>query len=176
MPLFEQLSQAAAKRGLKFLVIGGHAVIAHGYARTTFDVDLFVEKVRQTEWKELMEALGYGPTAQHETFMQFAAPSPQAWPVDLMLVSPETFAGVWKDAMETPLETVAVRIPCLRHLLALKLHVLKQGLGHRVVKDLNDVVQLIELNRVEVRTEEFRQLCLRYGNVEWYERLVVACG
>jgi hypothetical protein len=45
MPLFEQLSQEAAKRGLKSLVIGGHAVIAHGYARTTFDVDLFVEKV-----------------------------------------------------------------------------------------------------------------------------------
>ncbi len=44
-----------------------------------------------------------------------------------------------------------------------------KGAGRRVAKDLNDVVQLIELN---VRAAEFRQLCLRYGNLSLYEKLV----
>ena len=176
MPIFDQLSRAAEQRGLKFLVIGGHAVIAHGYARTTFDLDLFVEKARRGAWKDLMTGLGYGVQAEQETFVQFAPPSPPSWPVDLMLVSDETFAGLWGDAVATRMESVGVKIPSLRHLLALKLHVLKQGAGHRVVKDMNDVVQLIELSQLDVRTEEFRQLCLRYGNISLYEKLVAACA
>ena len=166
----------AAIRRLKFLVIGGHAVIAHGYARTTFDLDLLVERAGSAAWEELLASLGYSVHARHETFIQFNAPSPQSWPVDLMLASAETFAGMWGEAGEARVESVAVRIPSLRHLLALKLHVLKQAPGHRAVKDLNDVVQLIEFNGLDVRAEEFRQLCLRYGNVSWYEKLVTTCG
>jgi predicted nucleotidyltransferase len=176
MPIFDQLSRAAAERGLKFLVIGGHAVIAHGYARTTFDLDLFVERSRRGEWKEVMAGLGYKLAAEHDTFMQFAPPSPQSWPVDLMLVSADTFAGVCGESVKTRVESVTVRIPSLRHLLALKLHVLKQGAEHRIVKDMSDVLQLIELHRMNVRTEEFRELCLRYGNVSLYEKFVAACG
>jgi len=176
MPIFDQLSAAAAQRGLKFLVIGGHAVIAHGYARTTFDLDLLVEREHRTAWEELLVSLGYSVHARHEAFLQFNTPSPQHWPVDLMLASAETFAGMWSDSEETGVESVAVRIPSLRHLLALKLHVLKQELGHRTVKDMNDVVQLIEFKRLDVRSGAFRELCLRYGNASLYEQLVNACG
>jgi hypothetical protein len=176
MPIFDQLSQAAEERDLKFLVIGGHAVIAHGYARTTFDLDLLVERARSAAWEELLLSLGCRVQARHETFLQFNPPSPQNWPVDLMLANAETFAGMWAEAGEARVESVTVRIPSLRHLFALKLHVLKQERGHRAVKDLNDVVQLIESNKLDVRTEEFRQLCLRYGNASLYERLVTTCG
>ena len=41
---------------------------------------------------------------------------------------------------------------------------------------MNDVVQLIEFNKLDVRAEEFRQLCLRYGNASLHEKLVSACG
>jgi hypothetical protein len=176
MPIFDQLSRAAEERGLKFLVIGGHAVIAHGYARTTFDLDLLVERARSAAWEELLLSLNYSVHARHETFIQFNTPSPRNWPVDLMLASAETFAGMWGEAGKARVESVTVRIPSLRHLLALKLHVLKQDLGHRAVKDMNDVVQLVDLNGLDVRAGEFRQLCLRYGNGSLYEKLVSACG
>jgi hypothetical protein len=175
MPIFDQLSRAAEERGLKFLVIGGHAVIAHGYARTTFDLDLLVERTRSAAWEELLASLDYRVHARHEAFVQFNTPSPHAWPVDLMLASAETFAGMWGEAGEAQVESVTVRIPSLRHLLALKLHVLKQDLGHRAVKDMNDVIQLIEANGLDIRTDEFRQLCLRYGNGSLYENLLNAC-
>jgi hypothetical protein len=175
MSIFDQLSRAAEERGLRFLVIGGHAVIAHGYARTTFDLDLLVEHAHRAAWEELLASLGYRVDARHETFLQFNAPAPQHWPVDLMLVSAATFAGMWGEAGQARVGSVTVRIPSLRHLLALKLHVLKQDLGHRTVKDLNDVIQLIEANGLDTQAEEFRQLCLRYGNSSLYERLLSAC-
>jgi hypothetical protein len=40
MPILGQLSPEAARPGLKFLVIGGHAVIRHGDARATDDADI----------------------------------------------------------------------------------------------------------------------------------------
>ncbi len=142
-------------------MIGGHAVIAHGYARTTFDLDLLVARARSAAWEELLVSLGYSVHARHETFLQFNATSPQHWPVDLMLTSAETFAGLWGEAGEARVESVTVRIPSLRHLLALKLRVLKQEVGHRAVEAMNHLVQLIEWNGLDVRAEEFRELCLR---------------
>jgi len=38
--LFERLNRAAAAPGLRFLVIGGHAVIEHGFQRGTADYSL----------------------------------------------------------------------------------------------------------------------------------------
>jgi hypothetical protein len=35
---------------LRFLVIGGYAVAAHGYARVTFDADLLVNRTDREAW------------------------------------------------------------------------------------------------------------------------------
>jgi hypothetical protein len=36
----EEIAKRAGEAGVPFLVIGGYAVIAHGYVRTTDDLDL----------------------------------------------------------------------------------------------------------------------------------------
>jgi hypothetical protein len=44
---------------MSFLVIGGHAVNAHGASRMTFDLDLLVRRSDLEKWRELMERLGF---------------------------------------------------------------------------------------------------------------------
>ncbi|MEI6179084.1 MAG: hypothetical protein WCS43_19490 [Verrucomicrobiota bacterium] len=39
LELVERLTREAGKRGLEFLLIGGQAMIQHGYERLTLDVD-----------------------------------------------------------------------------------------------------------------------------------------
>ncbi|MBI5384260.1 MAG: nucleotidyltransferase family protein [Verrucomicrobia bacterium] len=174
MSIFAQLNQEAARRELQFLVIGGHAVNVHSYSRQTYDLDLLISKDRAPEWTAAVSSLGYTFLNAHPTFLQFTAPSPKDWPIDFMLVNQRTWTGLWSEAVEAGLGGVTIKVPSLRHLIALKLHVLKQGLRHRVLKDLNDVVQLVELNRVDVRADEFRRLCERYGNLKLYEDIVRA--
>ena len=48
----------AAEKDLLFLLAGGHAVIAHGHTRNTFDIDLIVRRSDQQSWRELVLALG----------------------------------------------------------------------------------------------------------------------
>ena len=43
---FTKFADEAARRGLRFLLIGGYAVSAHGYSRKTFDVDFLPGRLR----------------------------------------------------------------------------------------------------------------------------------
>ena len=66
------------------------------------------------------------------------------------------------------------RFPSLEHLVALKLHVLKQNLPHRMLGDMDDVINLLLVNRVDLRQEKWRQLFVKYGSLELYEKVLRA--
>lgn len=72
MNIFHELGRAKAA-GLPFLLIGGHAVVAHGFPRLTFDVDIVVPKSRGPEWKQRFEALGYRCFHENKGFFQLLA-------------------------------------------------------------------------------------------------------
>jgi hypothetical protein len=164
----------ARARGLAFVVIGGHAVVAHGYARQTLDLDLLVRDDDRRAWVELLVGLGYRVFHEAAAFVQLSAPSGSHWPIDLLLVGEPTFAGVVAEARDVDLAGAGVPIPSLEHLVALKLHALKTARPARALKDLTDVVQLALANRLDVRGEPFRALCLKYATPEVHERIVRA--
>jgi hypothetical protein len=153
-----------------FLVIGGHAVIAHGYSRNTVDLDLLVRKADRTIWVEAVAAMGYRSFHSHENFEQFRS-ADRDIDLDLMFVSEATFEGILVASKETSFGSIAARIPSLQHLIALKLHVLKQGLEHRMLGDLDDVIQLILVNAADLDQAEWKQVFEKYGNEELYEKV-----
>jgi hypothetical protein len=61
-------------------------------------------------------------------------------------------------------------VPGLDHLLAFKLHAAPSA-PHRELKDLTDAVYLIDANQIDVKSEHFQKLCLKFGTQEIYERL-----
>ena len=58
------------------------------------------------------------------------------------------------------------RVPCLDHLLALKLHALKQALPHRTGKDAEDVELLLRRNSIDLRQTRYEQLFLELSKPE----------
>ena len=161
---------------LPFLVIGGHAVIASGYRRTTDDLDIVVTKEHRQTWREIMEGIGYRLFSDQPTFAQFRPPQPWEWPVDLMFVSQETFSKMSKDAVETTIHETKVRIPSPEHLIALKLHALRYGPPRRGGIDLTDIIEIVVANKMNVTSDTFKEICERFGTVEIYARIKVALG
>jgi hypothetical protein len=51
---------------LPFLVIGGLAVIAHGYPRETVDVDCLVRRSDRDAWKHALAGHAYQIAHEHE--------------------------------------------------------------------------------------------------------------
>ena len=172
MSLFNRLNEAAMQAGLRFIVIGGHAVISHGYQRGTEDADILVDKEDRARWRALVEGLGYRFRHDGGAFLQFTSPDAAWWDLDLMLVPAATFQELLRDAGPAQVEGAAVVVPSLQHLLALKLHALKHARGLRVLKDMDDVAHLLLDNGVDVRAEWVRQLFEKHGTPELYERIL----
>ncbi|MDB6015733.1 MAG: hypothetical protein JWR19_222 [Pedosphaera sp.] len=172
MEILDILKRASLQSDKRFLVIGGYAVNAHGYSRQTVDLDIMIEKSQADFWKKLLLDQGYSIFGERDAFVQFTAPKPEQPPIDFMLVNEQTFAGMHAEAVEGSLGGITVKHPSLRHLIALKLHVLKQELPHRHIRDLYDVMELLRINKVDTTSQDFKQFCEKYGNSTLYESLV----
>lgn len=98
MPIFDQLSRAAAEKGVKFIVIGGHAVMRHGFMRATEDADILVCRDERPQWEGLVRELGYELFHDGGTFLQLTPAGGVGWELDLMLVSATTFERILADA------------------------------------------------------------------------------
>ena len=68
-----------------------------------------------------------------------------------------------------------MRVVSLMHLLPLKCHAVKFGHPGRVVKDAEDVKQLLHRNRLDANAEDIRELFRKHGADEFYEKFRRAC-
>lgn len=171
MSALATIASCAGDKSLLFLVAGGHAVIAYGHPRNTFDIDLIIRRTDRDPWTDLTRALGYSLHREGPTFLQFDPPNPQALPLDLMLVNDDTFAKLAAEAVPAPPSATGARMVSLLHLLALECHAIKHGHPGRIVKDADDVIRLTEVNGLDVNDPKIRELFLKHGTVELYEKI-----
>lgn len=72
-PEFKRLLSALASNGVEYLVVGGYAVIYHGYVRTTGDLDIWVDvsAVNAARVESAVRSLGYNlPGLTPEWFLR----------------------------------------------------------------------------------------------------------
>jgi hypothetical protein len=169
------IAALAAERGLPFLLAGGHAVIAHGHSRNTFDIDLIIRRADRALWMDLVRGADYVFLREGPTFLQFNPPNDQLLPLDLMLVGDDTFAKLEAEAVPAPASAAGAKVVSLRHLLALKCHAIKHGHRGRIVKDADDVIRLVQVNKVDMDESSIRDLFLKHGTVELYEEVRKLC-
>ena len=171
MSFFATICDEAAKRKLRFLVIGGLAVNHYGYARETGDVDFFVRQSDRADWITMLEAFGYTNYNDGGNFIQFNPPAQNAWPVDLMLVQDKTFEPILAASKAADFYGFQTRVPALEHLIALKLHALKNTRMSRFLKDYLDVEYLIRVNRLDIKSQSLGALFDKYGTPDLYEKI-----
>lgn len=155
----DYLEIARIDPGLDFLIICGYAVAAHGHARATFDVDFLAAKEDRLEWTRRLLDHGFKIISETSSFVQFTPPN-ESTGLDLMFVEKNTFDQFLAASEQRAFGTAHARIPSLDHLLALKLHVLKQGLAHRTFKDAQDLEMLGRRNKLKLDEEHCEKLFL----------------
>lgn len=175
MNTFQLVEQAARQRDLECVVIGGIAVIEHGYGRLTTDFDLMTRWEEKQKWHEMMLSLGYQLIHDKGHFAQYEPVQPGNWPIDLMFVNEQTFSGIRAAARQATLQGAHLNVASLNHLLALKLHALKHSHLKRFLKDFDDVIHLVQVNRIDLRSAAMQALFLKYGNADLYGKICRAC-
>jgi hypothetical protein len=102
-------------RGVRFLIVGGHALAAHGRPRFTEDLDVFVEPTRVNAARVCAALADFGfPALAHEV-EAFASPDRMATlgrvplRIDVMTsISGVAFREAWRGRMDVELGGVAV--------------------------------------------------------------------
>jgi len=148
MAILQNLAQFGSEKNLEFMVIGGHAVISHGYSRRTLDLDILIPKGDGYIWRKYVLGLGYSLLFETDNFFQCTAPERASWPLDFMMVKPETFTKFKSEAVRVLIQGVQVSVPSIKHLIALKLHAMKSRQRSWMFRDMDDVINLIQLNKM----------------------------
>ena len=143
----------------RYIVVGGFAVVMHGYFRGTADLDLVVALDAPNCERALQSLADIGMRPRLPVQMaQFADPATRAdwyenrnmivfqlWDpvndqrsVDVFVKEPMPFDAMWADAILKDYDGVPVRIASIRHLIAMK------KIAGRP-RDLNDIIQLSKI-------------------------------
>jgi predicted nucleotidyltransferase len=158
----EQVLGALNTAGVRYLVVGGVAVVLHGHLRTTADLDLVVsldpENARRAV--EAIGALGYRPRAPVPAERFAVREEREAWiadkgltvfsfwserasglEIDLFLRESFDFEAAWARRVTVALDTTTATVVSLQDLLALK----------RAAKRPQDAADIEALEAIAVR-------------------------
>jgi hypothetical protein len=140
MAIFEPMLRALNDAGVRYVIVGGVAVVLHGHVRLTTDLDLIVDLQPGEARKaiEVLVGLGLRPRAPVNP-TDFADPSiRESWirekdmrvftmtdragrrEVDLFVETPIPFEDLWSRSVEVRLTDTTVRIAAIPDLIRLK--------------------------------------------------------
>ncbi len=168
--VFELVSEEFKKEKIPCILIGGFVVNHYKFVRMTDDVDFMIKESDFEKSKDLLIKAGYKLSYLQDVFARFMGDKARFLDLDLMFVDQETLDRITKDGQTISIQGKEFVVPSLHHLIALKLHAIK-GSKWREMKDLLDVVSLMRINRVDVKSDNFKNLCARYGPKDIYKKI-----
>ncbi len=169
---FQQAVDAADGAALDFILIGGHAVNARGYERTTVDLDFIIAANDLDPWKQILQSHGFKLVNETAAFAQFSPPTTDGMRVDLMLVDNLSFQKMLSGSEWMEYGSRRIRVAGVLHLIALKLHATRTWSRAVQGKDYYDILNLIRLNKLEAQSHEFLQILDQYATPSIKERLL----
>jgi predicted nucleotidyltransferase len=137
----EEVLAALNAARVRYLVVGGVAVVLHGHLRTTADLDLVVQLETENTLRAVaaLTGLGYQPRAPVAAELLADPAARESWirdkgmtvfsfsgsrfpglEVDLFVAEPFDFEATFQRAIHVPLDETTAPVVALQDLLALK--------------------------------------------------------
>ncbi len=163
MSVLRELLRNLVLSDVRFIIVGGVAVVLHGHLRATKDLDLVIDLAPAQARKALQVMLDAGlrPTLpvnaldfadagirrswieeKNMLVFQMCDPKDARRNVDLFVEAPLDFEEMWDRSVRLRIDDVVVRVASIRDLIAMK-----QVAGRP--QDLDDIAQLEKLERLQ---------------------------
>jgi len=121
---YRDMLSALNDAGVEWLIIGGYAVIAHGYPRVTKDIDLWIRPSRENAARVLRALAAFGSPchgitlddlSRAGTVLQIGVPPSR---IDIVTEAEGlTFDGAWANRLTREIDGTGVHILSLEDLL-----------------------------------------------------------
>lgn len=170
---FHLVARASKKSAVPCILIGGFAINFYKVTRDTLDIDFLITKEDFAKIKDALVIAGYTEEFATDVAVRFSNKK-EALDIDFMIVDKTTREKIIEDGKELDVVGEKLVIPSVNHLIALKLHAIKNNQKNRVWKDLPDIVSLIKINKVDYNDTQFKEMCIKYGSEEIYQAILKA--
>ena len=170
--IFQLISELSTKRGIRCVLVGGFAVNYYKVSRQTGDVDFLTTREDFGKISDDLKRAGYAMDCIEETFARLSEKNGYLMDLDFLFVDKGTMDKVLAGGVEMSIGKNKFIVPSLETLIALKLHAIKNSQKRRVYKDMLDILSLICVNKMDYKSKEFRQLCLKFGTEQLYKEIV----
>ena len=171
--VFHLVAEASKRSAIPCILIGGFAVNFYKVTRDTLDIDFLTTKEDFAKIKDALINAGYAEEFATEVTVRFSNKK-ENLDVDFMIVDQATREKIIKEGKEIDVVGEKLVIPSVNHLIALKLHAIKNNQKNRILKDLPDIINLIKINKVDYKDKQFKEMCLKYSSEEIYKTIVKA--
>lgn len=124
---FSELLSAFNAHGVEFIVVGAHALAAHGHVRATKDVDVWVRPAPENARRVIRALEGFGAPLQQLTAADLANPGvifqigvPPVRVDVLTSIDGVDFDSAWQDRVHAHFGGVPAAVLAVSHLIASK--------------------------------------------------------
>ena len=93
--LYQLIVREFPAKGIRAILVGGHAVNAHGYTRATQNIDFIIDGDQENLVGQVMKKAGYTNQSRHETVM-FCMKPDAVLRVDFLKTDEETMRILWQ--------------------------------------------------------------------------------
>ena len=173
--VFHLISNITKEEGVPCVLIGGFAANYYRVSRQTGDIDLLMTKENYNKVSKAFRDAGYKEVNNSDAFVNLESNQLSLMKVDCVLVGEDTLKRILNESQELMIAKQKFLVPSLLHLIALKLHAMKNNFKFCFVKYFPDVVNLIKINNVDVKGGKFKEMCLKYGTEDIYKRILEVC-
>ena len=170
--IFHLISAILQDEGVPCVLIGGFAVNYYKVTRQTADIDFLITESDFKKISNLLEKEGYKEEYKQKAFTRLTTNSDYLLDLDFIFVDRETLSKIINKGSEIKIAEQKFIVPSLNHLIALKLHSIKNNPKLRMSKDLPDIIELIKINKVDAKNKDFKDLCIKYGTQELYNEIL----
>ncbi len=163
-----------ANEEVSCVLIGGFAVNYYRVTRQTADVDFLITKNDFNKIINYLKKSGYKEGLIQDNFAQLKSTKISLMDVDFMFVDQETLNKILKNGNKITIAKQEFFVPSLYNLIALKLHSIKYNQKIRLIRDLPDIINLVIINKINVKEDQFKEMCLKYGTQDIYQKILEA--
>ncbi len=142
------------------------------YSRFTHDIDFMIEPSAFPALEKEMNGIGYKEALRTNLFVRMKGISENDMMIDFLFADRKTMEKLKHASDRVTIDNRVFLVPSLFHLIAMKLHSIKNSGRHRFTTDMTDIVKLIQVNNINIEDESFKRMCLKFGNDDLYNQIV----
>lgn len=160
------------KEGVRYALIGGFALGAHGVSRATMDIDFLVHRDDVPKIDKIMKELGYECRYKTENVSQYFSPLKIFGSVDFLHAFRELSVGMLERSEEISIlnDTVTVKVANVEDLIGLKIQAMAND-ESRKTADLADIELLLAQNSKLLDWELVEKYFSMFGFHEVFSKL-----